>query len=128
MNKAKEADSAGTESQTVDEIVPLFCSEACDKAFATKVQFKVDNTNESSMHLLGGTPTAPFSKLKNAARILSDFSSAMETEDVFARLEKRNIDKLLDAFWKVMAPFDDVKIVEKNTDLLKPAANQEEEK
>ena len=125
MNKAKEAD--GAESQTADEIVPLFCSEACDKAFATKVQFKVDNTNESSMHLLGGTPTAPFSKLKNAGRILSEYSCSMQTEDVFARIEKRNIDKLLDAFWKVMAPYDDVKIVEKNTELLEPATNQEEE-
>ena len=47
---------------------------------------------------------------------------------MFARIEKRNIDKLLDAFWKVMAPYDNVKIVEKNTELLEPAANQEEEK
>ena len=46
---------------------------------------------------------------------------------MFQRLEKRNIDKLLVSFWQVMAPFEDVKIIEKNTELLEPSASQEEE-
>ena len=81
------------------------------------------------MHLLGGTPAAPFSKLKNAAQILQNFSNSRLSEDnIFQRLEKRNIDKLLVSFWQVMAPFENVKIVEKNTELLHPSAIQEEEK
>ena len=121
MRKKKEEtkeDAVGQSALELD-VDPLFCSENCDKEFVTKVQYRVDNTNESSMHLLGGTPLAPFSRLKNAARILLEYSNSRLSEtNVFQRLEKRNIDKLLASFWQVMAPFDEVKIVEKNTDLL----------
>ena len=79
------------------------------------------------MHLFGGTPGAPFSKLKNAARILQEFSNVrLSEENVFQRLEKRNIDKLLVSFWQVMAPYEDVKIIEKNTELLEETKQEEE--
>lgn len=124
MRKRKEEAKEEAVGQTDPEVEvnPLFCCETCDNEFATRVQHRVDNTNESSLHLLGGTPSAPFSKLKNAARILQEYCDARLSEkNVFQRLEKRNIDKLLVSFWQVMAPFDDVKIVEKNTDLLTQA-------
>ena len=47
---------------------------------------------------------------------------------MFQRLEKRNIGKLLVSFWKVMAPFEEIKIIEKNTDLLENHEEEEEKK
>ena len=100
--KKEEAKEDAAESQTDPEVEvnPQFCCETCDNEFATKVKHRVDNTNESSLHLLGGTPSAPFSKLKSAARILKEYSDARLSEkSVFQRLEKRNIEKLLVSFW-----------------------------
>jgi len=62
---------------------------------------------------------APFTKLKDAARILDHYAnSRLDETNIFEKIEKRNIDELLVKFWQIMEPFEDVKIVEKNTDLL----------
>lgn len=111
--------------EPVVTVEPLFCSERCDKEYAGKVLRRVETINESALHMLGGTPGAPFANLKKAAAILKEFSETQLTDqNVFQKLEKRNIDKLLGQFWKVMAPFEDVKIVEKNTEQLEEATEE----
>ena len=69
------------------------------------------------MYLLGGTQGQPFSKLKKAARTLEEYvDTQLSEEKVFQRIERRNLQELLESFWKIMEPFDEVEIIEKNTE------------
>ena len=74
------------------------------------------------MYLFGGTQT-PFYRLKKAANILQNYSvTQLDAENAFQRIEKRNLDEMLERFWRIMAPFEDedvnVQIIEKNTEQL----------
>lgn len=67
------------------------------------VKKRVEQKNESAMYLLGGTEGGSFSKLKKAARILESFKETqLSEENVFERIEKRNINELLADFWTIM--------------------------
>jgi len=56
----------------------------------------------------------PFSKLRNAAKILESYATQLDESDVFERLERTSIIELLGQFWQVMEPFAEVQILEKN--------------
>ena len=52
---------------------------------------------------------APFSKLRNAGRILDLYSkSCLDESNIFEKIEKKNLEELLTNFWKIMEPFEDV--------------------
>ena len=71
------------------------------------------------MYLLGGPEGSSFEKLKRGARILQRYCDNLLSDAVvYERIEKRNLSELLGNFWTVMEPFDDVQIIEKNTDHL----------
>ncbi len=115
----KDDSTVESSADSVPEVDPLFCSETCQREYTTLVKKRVEQKNESAMYLLGGTEGSSFSKLKKAARILESFKDTqLSEENVFERIEKRNITELLTDFWTIMEPFDDVQIIEKNTELL----------
>jgi hypothetical protein len=93
------------------------------------VKKRVEEKNESAMYLLGGTEGNSFDRLKKGARILQRYTETQLSEErVFERIEKRNLTELLTDFWVIMEPFEDVQIIEKNTELLTASPELEEVK